>query len=110
MVTQSAIPVVFGAPKIDYEATAPPHSFIHVSDFSDPKALTDYLLYLSSNTSAYNEYFWWTKYYDVRKTDRTCALCKWLHDIRRGSVKTQRIRDFNHYWITEANCNNDVIW
>ena len=104
--TQSSIPVAFGAPKVDYEAVAPPHSFIHVSDFKDAQSLADYLLYLRSNTTAYAEYFWWTAYYKVQKTDRACAVCHWLHDIKDGKVKTSRIGDFNQYWINEADCNN----
>ena len=98
--------MAFGAPKVDYEAVAPPHSFIHVSDFKDAQSLADYLLYLRANTTAYNEYFWWTDFYTVRKTDRACKVCQWLHDLKEVKIKTNRIKDFNHYWIDEADCNN----
>ena len=35
---------------------APPKSFIHVEDFATPKELVDYLEYLDSNDTAYEEY------------------------------------------------------
>ena len=104
--SSAAVPVVFGPPKKDYEAVAPPHSFLHISDFANAQALADYMHYLARNLTAYAEYFWWTTFYKVRETDRACSLCDKLQQIRSGHVKTHRIPDFNHYWTTEADCNN----
>ena len=73
------MPIVMGAPPEDYAAVAPPHSFVHVDWFSSPKALADYLHYLNSNHSAYNEYFAWRResglFLDDRKT--TITPPKW---------------------------------
>ena len=35
-----------GAPKKAYERVAPPHSFIHVDDYTTPKMLAEYLLHI----------------------------------------------------------------
>ena len=52
------IPVYWGAP--DVEDFAPgPHSLIRTADFPSPRELADYLLYLTRNSTAYNEYFTW---------------------------------------------------
>jgi alpha-1,3-fucosyltransferase len=49
------VPVVYGlAP---YDTLAPPHSYINALDFPTAEDLADYLLYLDSNDTAYNEYF-----------------------------------------------------
>ena len=49
------VPVVFGL--ADYSSIAPPHSFINALDFPNVNSLAKYLLYLSENTTAYNQYF-----------------------------------------------------
>ena len=53
------VPIVLGAYKEDYEAALPPNSYINVDDFSSIKQLTDYLLYLGRNNTAYASYFAW---------------------------------------------------
>ena len=53
------VPIVLGAYKEDYEAALPPNSYINVDDFSSIKQLTDYLLYLDRNDTAYASYFAW---------------------------------------------------
>ncbi|EER07675.1 conserved hypothetical protein [Perkinsus marinus ATCC 50983] len=51
------VPVVLGGLKrADYEEIAPPGSFIHVDDFKTTKHLSEYLQYLTTNDTAYNEY------------------------------------------------------
>ena len=55
----NTVPVVWGSRKEDYLQVAPPNSFIHAEDFSSPKELAEYLLYLDSNNTAYREYFRW---------------------------------------------------
>ena len=51
------MPVVYGA--ADYKDFAPPHSYINILDFPTIEKLVDYLKYLDSNDTAYNEYFAW---------------------------------------------------
>lgn len=51
-----AVPVVFGSTKSDYEAVAPPGSFIFLEDFETLRDLVTYLKYLDHNDTAYLEY------------------------------------------------------
>jgi hypothetical protein len=44
--------------KPDYSHFAPNYSYINVYDFKSMKELADYLIYLSNNETAYNEYLW----------------------------------------------------
>jgi len=59
-----AVPIVYGPWKDDIVKRAPPHSFIFLEDFNSAKDLVDYLNYLNSNDTAYEEYFAWRK--DIR--------------------------------------------
>ena len=90
----------------DYEIIAPPHSYIHVEDFQSAKNLADYLKYLSRNRTAYIEYFWWTKYYEVRSTPKACNTCEYLNKVKNRIIKPRRLKNFNQYWFDEADCNN----
>jgi len=53
------LPIVMGARPIDYAKICPPHSYIHVDDFTGPQQLAEYLHHLSNNDTAYEEYFHW---------------------------------------------------
>jgi len=48
-----------------YARVAPPHSFLHVHDFDNVEKLASELHRLKRNVTAYNEYFWWTRYYQA---------------------------------------------
>ena len=53
------IPIVMGASKEAYNMFGPQGSFIHVSDYSGPEHLGQYLNYLDRNDTAYSQYFRW---------------------------------------------------
>ena len=53
------VPVYMGDPKVDM--LVPPHSIIKVSDFGSADELLEYLNYLLSNNTAYEEYRAWKK-------------------------------------------------
>lgn len=103
--TKAAVPVVFGPSKSDYQSVAPPHSFIHVSDFDNAKLLADYLHFLTQNQTAYLEYFQWTRKFNLRKIQPACQVCAFLHKKQKES---QRILDFNQYWVNEGDCDNPI--
>nr|XP_039247908.1 4-galactosyl-N-acetylglucosaminide 3-alpha-L-fucosyltransferase FUT5-like [Styela clava] len=80
------VPVVWGANKKDYEAVAPPGSFIFAEDFASMKDLADYLNYLDKNDTAYLEYLKWLtmKPSDMPQYGRArewCSICRALHGI-----------------------------
>ena len=86
-----SVPVVWGAKKSDYEAIAPPGSFIHAEDFDTPDDLVTYLMYLDLNGTAYKEYFKWRtmRVQDMPNYGRTtyeCQLCRILHGINVDNV------------------------
>ncbi|XP_042217518.1 alpha-(1,3)-fucosyltransferase C-like [Homarus americanus] len=87
----NVVPVVLGLG--DYASITPPHSHINVLDFESLDSLTDYLKYLDSNDTAYNEYFRWKGHYVVEngwsnKARRFCDLCKKLHQDNTAKTYT----------------------
>ena len=66
----------------DYEAVAPPKSFIHVDSFETPEDLAKYLHLLDSNDDLYNEYFAWKQLGDFIDTKFFCRVCSTLHYSR----------------------------
>lgn len=86
----NAVPIVWGATKADYEAVAPPNSFIFAEDYT-PKELAKYINYLNSNDTAYAEYFKWRTLnpeqlhsYGWQKS--FCQLCRILHGINVDNI------------------------
>ena len=53
-----AVPVVMGAPNIDTFAPAQ-NSVINVADFSTPRRLAEYLLFIAANDTLFNEMNYW---------------------------------------------------
>ncbi|KAI4896733.1 hypothetical protein NFI96_004681 [Prochilodus magdalenae] len=60
------LPVVLGPPRRDYEAVAPPHSFIHVNDFESVDALGSFLKNLAQDAERYKSYFAWHQNSNVK--------------------------------------------
>ncbi|XP_048838142.1 4-galactosyl-N-acetylglucosaminide 3-alpha-L-fucosyltransferase 9-like [Brienomyrus brachyistius] len=75
----SAVPVVLGPSRWNYEKFLPGSAFIHVDDFSSPRMLAKYLKFLDRNPSAYRRYFSWKRTYQVHVTsfwnEHLCAVC-----------------------------------
>ncbi|XP_062867904.1 alpha-(1,3)-fucosyltransferase 7 [Trichomycterus rosablanca] len=74
------VPVVLGPPRSDYEAVAPPHSFIHVDDFDSIDSLGHFLQEVAKDEKRYMSYFNWHRdnsiklYTDWR--ERLCTICQ----------------------------------
>ena len=73
------IPIVMGARREDYIASAPPGSFIDVRSFSGPKELAEYLKMLAADQKLYNKYFEWKKTWSLIDDRYWCRLCMMLH-------------------------------
>uniref|UniRef100_A0A8D0GB03 Fucosyltransferase n=1 Tax=Sphenodon punctatus TaxID=8508 RepID=A0A8D0GB03_SPHPU len=76
----SAVPVVLGPERSNYEFFIPPDSFIHVDDFTSPRQLAVYLKYLDKNKTKYKRYFTWRKKYDINLPsfwdEHYCRVCE----------------------------------
>ena len=72
-----------GARPCDYAVVAPPHSYIHVDDFTGPRELGKYLHILSNDDSRYNEYFQWKRTLEIKSYTNNgqfwCRLCTLLN-------------------------------
>uniref|UniRef100_A0A1I7XM65 Fucosyltransferase n=1 Tax=Heterorhabditis bacteriophora TaxID=37862 RepID=A0A1I7XM65_HETBA len=91
-----------GAPKKDYELVAPPHSFIHVDDYT-PTQLAKYLHYLDGNSTAYNEYFAWKAYGKILDSYFYCRLCAFVQTPSKKIYTS-----IEHWWRRNSNCNNYI--
>ncbi|CAH8875255.1 unnamed protein product [Trichobilharzia szidati] len=103
------IPIVMGASIEEYQALAPPHSFIHVDQFESPKELAEYLRYLDRNNTAYNEYFAWRGHGEVSNWhgEPQCEICLLAHTIQH--VKPHWVSDVSVWW-NDACKNRNLRW
>ena len=109
------LPVAMGGlSKKDYEKILPPHSYIHVDDFSSPMELMIFLEKLSKDPKEYNSYFWWKSHYDICcifkgpsllhvkemsasiAIDSKCKLCEILNS--ENYISLNNYKDFTKYW------------
>ncbi|KAK5580097.1 hypothetical protein RB653_000110 [Dictyostelium firmibasis] len=91
-----SIPIYMGSPNID--EWVPKKSIIKTDDFKSPKDLVDYILYLSKNKTAYEEYFQWKKQplpqSFIEKYNRCifygsdCRLCQYI-DAQKKKLNNQ---------------------
>uniref|UniRef100_A0A2P2I2W6 Fucosyltransferase n=2 Tax=Hirondellea gigas TaxID=1518452 RepID=A0A2P2I2W6_9CRUS len=97
------VPVVYGS--ANYKKIAPPHSYINALDFTTTGKLAEYLLYLDSNHTAYDEYFHWKKEYKIvngylLNVERVCHLCQKLHT----DSSTKVYNDLDAWFVAESKC------
>ncbi|KAK7879230.1 hypothetical protein WMY93_033989 [Mugilogobius chulae] len=87
-----AVPVVLGPPRENYEAHAPGDSFIHVDDFTSPKALADKLQHLHEHPDEYMSYFDWRNSFEVANMrfghEHACRTCHHLRAQTRYQSET----------------------
>ena len=82
-------------------------------DYNSPKNLSEYLLYLDSNKTAYNSYFKWKKH--VNFLDYTvsygfvCEMCIHLHLETFYGITRKVYNDWNSYWNKETQCKSPQV-
>ncbi|XP_007901721.1 alpha-(1,3)-fucosyltransferase 4 [Callorhinchus milii] len=96
----SAVPVVLGPTRANYEIFLPPDSFIHVDDFPTPRKLARYLLFLDKHSRRYREYFDWKKRYRVHVTafwdEHYCKVCKAVRSAGDQHKTISHLADWFH--------------
>ena len=105
------VPVVLGG--TDYKKVAPPNSFINALDYQNPEDLANYLKYLISNQTAYNEYFKWTSYFDVYRDseeNHARAMCQVCEALNQKPVKPKVYHNMKNWWRDKGNCNSTFSW
>ena len=99
------VPIVMGGAVLEDKLVVP-RTYINILDFPNAETLAHYLKYLDSNDTAYNEYFWYKKYYKIFKPQFICRLCKKLHD------ETEKPKVYNNLFTLynrRTNCHiNDT--
>ncbi|XP_019745746.1 alpha-(1,3)-fucosyltransferase 7 [Hippocampus comes] len=85
-----AVPIVLGASMEDYEAVAPPHSFIHVDEFASVKELAAYLQQVAGDQKRYSEYFQWKRNWKTKLNsgwnERLCKICSHFDSLPPNKV------------------------
>ncbi|KAA0197671.1 hypothetical protein HAZT_HAZT003796 [Hyalella azteca] len=105
---KSAVPVVMGAPKHNYQKLLPPNSFIHVDDFKGPEHLAQHLQYLLDHPAEYQKYHYWRRRYRVLNEHgffqspvyHMCRLCEALN----YNNKTDQRADLEHFFDSNEHC------
>ncbi|KAK4474760.1 hypothetical protein MN116_001883 [Schistosoma mekongi] len=105
----NAIPIVMGASIEEYQKVSPPHSFIHVDQFENPKELASYLKYLDKNDTAYNEYFTWhnegvVTLWSFKPECEFCLLANALPYLK------PTMHDNFIYWLKDGCKNRKLRW
>nr|CAH04177.1 alpha3-fucosyltransferase [Tetraodon nigroviridis] len=102
-----AVPVVLGPPLKDYQAVAPPRSFIHVDNFTSTRELALHLRQLAADQRRYREYFSWRRDWEVKLfTDwrpRLCAICSQFSRLPQHRVYAS-LHDWVHLLTPAASC------
>ncbi|XP_015781803.1 alpha-(1,3)-fucosyltransferase 6 [Tetranychus urticae] len=108
IMSYNIIPIVFGGAQ--YSSVLPNHSFINALDYKSPKELASYLNYLSSNETAYNEYFDWKKSYHVklmipdRYDDIFCQIFTGLTGPEPKQCKGTNGENLVKWWFGGGHC------
>lgn len=97
-----AVPVVIGPPLGDYQAVAPPNSFIHVDEFASVKDLGKFLQQLAEDKKRYSEYFTWKNQWKVKLytdwRERLCKICS-----QYNSLPQQKVYSDLEAWVSANN-------
>ena len=99
--SNDVVPVVMGAAPEDYLKVAPPHSYIHVDEFSSPRELAAYLLELDADDSRYNAYFLWKGTGHFINTKFWCRVCAMAHAAERHAMWYTDVGE----WIQNGSCH-----
>lgn len=110
--SQGIVPVVYGAPKSDFQKIGPPNSFIHLSDFSSLKELAGHLKILDTDHESYMKYLDWIRDYEVVSTFpiQITHLCRIIPHLYNGTApELHRLGDSTWYKGCRNLPNEDIF-
>lgn len=88
----------------------PKSGYINALDFASPKHLTDYLIYLDKNRTAYNSYFMWKKHVCFLSHEKIrspiCDICIKLNLDEHLGFQQNIIPNVSTFWDSSSNCKN----
>lgn len=102
------VPVVRGDG--NYTAVGPPNSFINTNNFSSPKKLAEYLLYLHSHDEEYIKFLKWKEKF---KSDGKCSMAEscWCKLCQRLNDPSEPIKYYPdiYEWFGDCRKPKDII-
>jgi hypothetical protein len=90
----------------------PKSGYINVFDYKSVKDLTDYLVYLSSNATAYNSYFKWKKharYVGPLNYVPICDMCVKLNLQTFYGIEKSVVSNIENHWHQSQCVKNPLI-
>ena len=98
------VPVVLGGGP--YDKLIPNSAYIDIRDYKTVRELTNYLLYLSKNATAYNSYFKWKKYVNFLKEglNSFCDMFIKLHLESFYGVRQSVLSNIDEFYSYKSNC------
>ena len=93
------VPIIMGGAVLK-EKLVIPRTYINILDFKNATSLAEYLKYLDKNDTAYNEYFWYKKHYNIFRPLHICQLCRKLQEEKQKP----KVTDLFSYWNRDTNC------
>lgn len=100
------VPIMMGPITYSDSRLIVPNSFIDMRKFKDIKHLADYLKYLDSNDTAYNEYFAWQQEYRFVDANVMCKFCQGLWTAKENLKVTSSGVKLSEFFGIETKCKN----
>ncbi|CAF0958930.1 unnamed protein product, partial [Brachionus calyciflorus] len=103
----NVIPVVLGGG--DYSKYVPKSAFINIIEYRNLEELAKYMTFLSSNQTAYSEFFKWKKFIEFDKIERSfthyCEMCIKLQLEEFIGIQHKIFENHSKFFKIEKNCN-----
>lgn len=101
---KEAVPIIMGTTKAILNQILPPHSYIHINDFVNPKRLAHYIIYLNNSPREFEKYFEWKNHFKIvnehgyfqSKSEHYCRVCEALN---YNSKNKKVYNDLNRFWF-----------
>ena len=101
-----AVPIILNDANLKDKMIAPPKSYINILDFPNLKALAEYLKYLNSNDTAYNEYHAWRTKFKLGSMNRMCTACQALWTREAETKEKHKTVKLSEFWNSATQCQS----